>query len=355
MKSIILIFILFPLLIYGQGFNQPKQGKDTTHTFILRSIADTFTTKSDTVINRIDSTNKILSKFYFESCGASIPSNFLGYKFDNTIDFACTGNSPSSTEVCDFQHCTQSTPLTCIAMSNQNAMQAFINSTLIPALNACYGLSLINDDIIYLYNSTLDEVEVWYNPILITANPTPHNFVISPIGTNSNCDKPFPSIPITTSTLGGVNALLVKVCEPLSVNTDTTINATIREMRDSIARQNIILMNQSTPTLSATTPSYTSNRTLLTANTTPAPYSVGVPVNTREITIQNVTGSDILITTSQGTQILGTRNNITLSNPINTTINHSVFTGNITISFFSSVLGNISGVQPRVIIDFKSY
>lgn len=132
----------------------------------------------------------------------------------------------------------------------------------------------------------------------------------------------------TFTDCNGVNNLNVKVCEPLL--TDTTINATIREMRDSIARQNIILMNQSTPTLSATTPSYTSNRTLLTANTTPAPYSVGVPVNTREITIQNITGTDILIATSQGSQILGTRNNITLSNPINTTINHSVFTGNIT-------------------------
>lgn len=199
MKNIILIFILFPLLIYGQWFNQPKQGKDTTHTFILRSIADTFTTKSDTVINRIDSTNKILSKFYFESCGASIPSNFLGYKFDNSIDLACTGNSPSSTEVCDFQHCTQSTPLTCIAMSNQSAMQSYINSTLIPDLNTCYGTSLVANDIIYLYNSTLDEVEVWYNPALITANPTPHNFVIAPLGTGSGCDKPFPSIPITSS------------------------------------------------------------------------------------------------------------------------------------------------------------
>ena len=145
------------------------------------------------------------------------------------------------------------------------------------------------------------------------------------------------------------------ILSQLSANTDTTINPIIREIRDSIARQNIILMNESTPTLTATTPVYNSNRTLLTANTIPAPYNVIVPINTREITIQNITGSDILIATSQGSQILGTRNNITLSNPINTTINHSVFTGNITISFFNSVLGNISGVQPRVIIDFKSY
>lgn len=164
---------------------------------------------------------------------------------------------------------------------------------------------------------------------------------------------------------GGTNAIAVKMCEGDTTNQfilkdiykkiDTTINATIREMRDSIARQNIILLNQSTPTIMAATPSYTSNRTLFTANTTPAAYSVGVPANTREITIQNITGADIQITTSQGTQILGTMNNITLSNPNNTTINHAVFTGNITISFFSSVLGDISGVAPRVIIDFKTY
>lgn len=164
---------------------------------------------------------------------------------------------------------------------------------------------------------------------------------------------------------GGTNAIAVKMCEGDTTNQfilkdiykkiDTTINATIREMRDSIARQNIILLNQSTPTIMAATPSYTSNRTLFTANTTPAAYSVGVPANTREITIQNITGADIQITTSQGTQILGTMNNITLSNPNNTTINHAVFTANITISFFSSVLGDISGVAPRVIIDFKAY
>lgn len=114
-------------------------------------------------------------------------------------------------------------------------------------------------------------------------------------------------------------------------------------------------MNQSTPTITSVTPSYTTNRTLLTANTTPAPYSVSTPTNTREIMIQNITGADIQITTLQGTQILATRNNLTLSNPINTTINHAVFTGNITITFLSSVLGNISGVQPRVIVNFKAY
>ena len=317
---------------------------DTTNQFILKDI-----------YKKIDTTNTILNNLYFVGCGESIPIGFIGYKFENAVDLSCSGGLPSTTEVCDFQHCLSSTPPSCIPMANQAAMQNFINSTLIPDLNACYGTSLVANDIIYIYNSALDEVEVWYNPALLTAANPPHNFVIAPIGTGASCEKPFPSIPIATSALSGGDALLVKVCEPLNVVTDTTINATIREMRDSIARQNIILLNQSTPTIMAATPSYTSNRTLFTANTTPAAYSVGVPANTREITIQNITGADIQITTSQGTQILGTMNNITLSNPNNTTINHAVFTGNITISFFSSVLGDISGVAPRVIIDFKAY
>ena len=333
-----LIFLFIPLLTFGQNFSTKF--------------------KTDSLEFRIDSTNTLLNKFSFVGCGENIPSGFLGYKFDNAVDLACSGGLPSTTEICDFKHCISSVPPTCIAMSDQSGMQNFINSTLIPDLNACYGTSLVANDIIYLYNATLDEVEVWYNPALITANPTPHGFVISPLGTNSGsgCEKSFPSIPIATSSIGsGGNALLVKVCEPLSVITDTTINTTIREMRDSIARQNIILMNQSTPTITAVTPSYTTNRTLLTANTTPAPYSVSIPTDTREIMIQNITEADIQITTLQGTQIIATRNNLTLSNPINTTINHAVFTGNITITFLSSVLDNISGVQPRVIVNFKAY
>lgn len=317
---------------------------DTTNQFILKDI-----------YKKIDTTNTILNNLYFVGCGENIPIGFIGYKFDNAVDLSCSGGLPSTTEVCDFQHCVSSVPPICIPMSNQAAMQNFINSTLIPDLNTCYGTSLVANDIIYIYNSALDEVEVWYNPTLLAAANPPHNFDIAPIGTGASCEKPFPSIPIATSALSGGDALLVKVCEPLNVVTDTTINATIREMRDSIARQNIILLNQSTPSITATTPSYTTNRTLLTANTTPAAYSVAVPANTREITIQNITGADIQITTSQGTQIIGTMNNITLSNPINTTINHAVFTGNVTISFFSSVLGDISGVAPRVIIDFKAY
>lgn len=143
--------------------------------------------------------------------------------------------------------------------------------------------------------------------------------------------------------------------EPLNVNQDTAINTVIREMRDSISRQNEILANQTTPTPTLTTPTYSGNRTTFTINTIPTPYNVVIPTNTREITIQNITGSDIQITTSQGEQILGARNNITLSNPLNTTINHAIFSGNVTVSFYNSVGGNVFGVAPRVIIDFKTY
>jgi hypothetical protein len=108
-----------------------------------------------------------------------------------------------------------------------------------------------------------------------------------------------------------------------------------------------------TPTL--VTPVYSTNRTLQTVNTTPAAYNVATIANSREITVQNLTNSDVQITTSQGAQIVATRGVITLSNPNNTTVNQSVFTGNITVTFLSSVGENIGEVAPRVIINQKAY
>jgi len=105
----------------------------------------------------------------------------------------------------------------------------------------------------------------------------------------------------------------------------------------------------------AVTPVYSTNRTLQTINTTPAAYNVATIANSREITVQNLTNADVTITTSQGSQTVGTRGVITLSNPNNTTVNHNVFTGNITVTFLSSVGGNIGGVQPRVVINQKGY
>ena len=105
----------------------------------------------------------------------------------------------------------------------------------------------------------------------------------------------------------------------------------------------------------AVTPIYSTNRTLQTINTTPAAYTVATIANSREITVQNLTNADITVTTSQGAQTVGTRGVITLSNPNNTTVNHNVFTGNITVTFLSSVGGNVGGVAPRVIINQKAY
>lgn len=309
------------------------------------------------IVRRIDTTNSILSKLYFENCGIVVPSNYEGYKFDNAIDFACTGGLPSTTELVDFQSNCGNVPLAIpIPMTDQIAVQSYINSFVLPLVASCFAISTNPNDIIYIYDSANDEAQVWYNTNVspITLGQYPTNFVVAPIGTGSACEKPVPLITVTAQPSGN-NALLVKVCEPLNVNQDTTINTVIREMRDSISRQNEILLNQTTPTPTLTTPTYSSVRTTFTVNTIPTPYNVGVPSNTREITIQNITGSDIQITTSQGAQILGARNNITLSNPLNTTINHDVFTGNVTVSFYSSVGGNVFGISPRVIIDFKTY
>lgn len=265
MKKILIIILLIPILGISQNF---------TNKF-----------KTDSLEYRIDSTNTLLSQFTFASCGVSIPSNFLGYKFDNSIDLACTGNSPSSTEVCDFQHCTQSTPLTCIAMNNQNAMQSYINSTLIPDLNTCFGTSLVANDIIYIYNSALDEVEVWYNPTLIAINPQPHNFVISPIGTNSACEKPFPSIPIASSSIvSGDNALLVKLCEPLNIS-DTTHQSIFNEINNNI--QNIYNIINTSSSLVG------SNATTINLHTTTTAISIS---NVLEIIVENIGSTNTTIT-----------------------------------------------------------
>ena len=102
-------------------------------------------------------------------------------------------------------------------------------------------------------------------------------------------------------------------------------------------------------------PTYSQNRTTFAINTIPASYVVAIPANTREITVQNITGTDFTIATSLGTNTVGTRSSIVMSDPINTTISHVTFSGNLTITALGSVGGNISGQAPRVIVNFKSY
>lgn len=107
--------------------------------------------------------------------------------------------------------------------------------------------------------------------------------------------------------------------------------------------------------LSAITPAYSSNRTSFPINTTPLAYNVPAILNSREITIQNLTGSDVTITTSQGIQIVGAMNPIGLHNPNNKIESQTPFTGNINVSFANSVGGNVSGFPPRLIINQKAY
>ena len=108
-------------------------------------------------------------------------------------------------------------------------------------------------------------------------------------------------------------------------------------------------------TLPVVSPTYSQNRTTFAINTIPASYVVAIPANTREITVQNITGTDFTIATSLGTNTVGTRSSIVMSDPINTTISHVPFSGNLTITALGNVGGNISGQAPRVIVNFKSY
>lgn len=208
MRKLIIILLLIPILSIWQNF---------TTKF-----------KTDNLEYRIDSTNTLLSKFYFESCGISIPSQYVGFKFDNPNDFACTGGLPSTTELVDFQLGSgggSSTPSTPIPMTNQSAVQSFINSNLLPDIGTAFSITTNANDIIYIYDAVNDEVQVWYNTNVApaTLGTYSNNFVVSPLGANSGCDKPIPQLSITTAPSGG-NALLVKVCEPLNVVTSIDSN-----------------------------------------------------------------------------------------------------------------------------------
>jgi hypothetical protein len=103
------------------------------------------------------------------------------------------------------------------------------------------------------------------------------------------------------------------------------------------------------------TPTYAENRTTFTPNTSPAPYTVATIPNSREITVQNLTGADVNIDTSQGQQVVAATGTIVMSNPKSLDIDHTPFTGNITVTIVGNVKGNISGVAPRVIINQKGY
>lgn len=113
--------------------------------------------------------------------------------------------------------------------------------------------------------------------------------------------------------------------------------------------------NTQLATLGSTTPAYNSTRLYVTANTIPPVATIASPTNTREITVQNMTSSDIIVDTNQGSQTVIARNSITISNPNTLDINHIPFSGNITVTYLHNVGSAINGVQPRVALNFKSY
>ena len=227
------IFVFFSSIVFGQsGFNPPKIneplkvesiGIDTVR--VADSVRVWHEPYIDSAVSRrIDTTNSILSKLYFETCGIIIPSNYEGYKFDNGVDFGCTGGLPSTTELVDFESNCGSVPLAIpIPMTDQIAVQAYINSYVLPLVASCFAISTNPNDIIYIYDSANDEVQVWYNTNVspTTLGQYPNNFEIAILGSGSGCDKVVPLNPVAIAPQSSESALLVKICEPLSV---TTIN-----------------------------------------------------------------------------------------------------------------------------------
>lgn len=129
-----------------------------------------------------------------------LPSGAVGFDIDNN-ELTCSGGLPSTSEIGDFQlnGCSSVTPLSPIPMTDVVAMNNFINSDLIPAINACNGTSYVSGDILYQYNATSDIVTVWYHPGMDPSISSVHNFVAGPLGSNSLCVKFIPTIPTSTT------------------------------------------------------------------------------------------------------------------------------------------------------------
>lgn len=273
---------------------------------------------------------------------ATIPNT---YGFDLPMDFGTTNATDTYFHAIDdlvngityFYPPATNNPTTPIVCTNVAAIQAFLDS--------------INSGITYNVNA--------FNEIVLT---------FANAGDESNW-----SFWLGTSTPDGYTNKLTPTLHDLQVDTQTYQQVQVVKFQqvdgtfidkffvpsgDVLVEINLKPENTfkfgECPTPTLVTPAYSTNRTLLTANTTPAAYNVLVPVNTREITVQNITNSDVTITTSQGLQTVAARGVITLSNPNNTTINQAVFTGNVNVAFFNSVGGNINGVAPRVILNFKA-
>lgn len=129
-----------------------------------------------------------------------LPSGAVGFDIDNN-ELTCSGGLPSTSEIGDFQvnGCGSVTPLSPIPMTDVVAMNSFINSDLIPAINACLGASYVPGDILYQYNATSDIVTVWYHPGMDPSISEVHNFVVGPLSSNNLCVKVVPTIPTSTT------------------------------------------------------------------------------------------------------------------------------------------------------------
>mgnify|MGYP001194532234 CR=1 FL=1 len=250
-----------------------------------------------------------------QNCGVQIPAGYVGYDFDIPNDYAPATSALNlylhlfylNTTAYYYPPATSSPTTPIILAGNQSTIQTFINSCLVAeGFNA--------NDIILIVNSD-NTVTVWHSP---TYTPNGSEFWMGTATPDNYTNKYYPTIPTTHPTNGNTRALLVKECK-----TD----------------------------LPEIAPIYKTDRTILTANTVPFDYNVSAISNCKEISVQNFTDSDILITTSQGKQICGSYATILIINKSDLDINQSDFINDINVAFYD----NVGNDNPRVIINQKSY
>ena len=130
--------------------------------------------------------------------GSSVPSGWVGLEFDYpTLFSACSGIGGNIADYyfSDFQtSCGQNIPPSPISVLDVAAVQGYIDSNVIPAVNACNGTSFVAGDIIYTVVGAT--IVVWYNPLY---NPTYNNFVFGD-NLGGGCEKQSPSIATSQPT-----------------------------------------------------------------------------------------------------------------------------------------------------------
>lgn len=131
--------------------------------------------------------------------GGVVPPGFVGFDFDNAIDFVCAGSDPTLMGLWDMQFSGGNAPApVVIPLTNSAAINNYINTVVIPAYNLVNSPPLAVGDIVWQYNVGSNTVTVWFSPS-VTLYPT--NFVIGDL--ISSCDNPVPTIPTTQPATGG--------------------------------------------------------------------------------------------------------------------------------------------------------